>query len=551
MKTYSKRILLLPLAVVFIALLASGVSAAITFNTPSTVTKSTEVDSKLIAYVDQAFTYQFNATPDTGSQIASFAIVNAGGLTDLQISNSGSAGTLTFTPKEEDIGLHTVTISATESGSVNATQNQDITLFVTKACAMAGELKVTSVDVTVNDLTGDDETNPGDSLDISFTLDTSFSLSNVKATAWLEKSDGTRVGSKVMTEKDDLDDDSRDEEITLRVDPTAKQGQHVLIIEATGTDSDTDNDVCYIYEEKRAEENVQRESHSLLIDTVTVEPAQAACGEKLQITSLIYNIGDETEDAVKLRIRNAELNIDQYSELFKMQKSGSSAKVTKAMAVDIPAGAKGTYLFDVLAYYNSGSDTYATSIGVPVVCKTAGTTTTETGTAGTAGTGTISIPTTAVTAESGQTAKFTAAITNTGSAAQTYDVSVSGVSDWATSSIEPSSVAIASGASSPVYVYLTPKSGVYGDQTATVTVKSSSTVLATKTLTVTLPQKPATTVTPKSSTAAPQLQLSDEAMVAVTVIVVLIVVGFLYRSYISKRGVKIYGVKKGRKGEEL
>jgi len=293
---------------------------------------------------------------------------------------------------------------------------------------------------------------------------------------------------------------------------------------------------------------VERNSHELLIENLAVNPAAPVCGGKAEISARMYNVGSTSED-VKLRVRNTALGIDVYSPEFELRTSGSSAKADKTVIIDIPALAKGSYTLEVSALFDGGSDSVSQTISVPVTCGTTTTTTTTT----TGGTATISLPITSASAESGQSVKFTATIKNAEATAQTYQIALSGTTDWAASSVEPADVTLAPGAEIPVYVYLTPKSGVYGDQAATLSVKSGTTVLATKTLTVSMPQKQTTTVTPKPSTTSPlaDIELSEEAKIAIIIGIIIIAGGFVFMKYKASQGVKVYGNGKKGKGKSF
>ena len=496
--------------------------------------------SSLTAKSGTQFSYQLNVTdPDIvyGDSITYSA--DAKGWTTFSMS---SAGLMQFAPQDADIGLHTVTITARDAAGANATK--DITIFVTESCDDES-VDIRSVDI--EDATGDDtETVPGDYLDLDFDIVSTMTqdMSDVKAKAWLQNSDGVRIGSKVETEAEDLESkDSRSETLRLRVDPTAKSGTYTLFIRAEGTDENS-NDKCGLYAKTIS---IKRNSHELLIDNVVISTTAPVCGGKAQVTATVYNIGSTAEDDVKLRVRNSELNIDLYTTAFELKTSGSSAKAEKTIIFDLPAAAKGTYSTEVSAVYNGGSDSVLTTTDIAVTC---GATVPTVTTGGTAGTAAISIPVTTVSAESGQQIKFTATIKNTEATDKTYQLSLAGTTDWATASIEPSEVTLASGTDIPVYIYITPKSGFYGDQTATVTVKSGTTVLATKTLTVSMPQKQTTTITPKNAVAMPTLELSNEAMAAIAIAVIIIAGGFVYSRYRAHKGVEVYGKKRGRKSEE-
>lgn len=491
------------------------------------------------AYFGTQFSYQINASdPDvvTNGDILTYT-ADAHGWTTFSMSSSGL---VQFTPTEDDEGYHAITITVKDTAGLTVTGELKILVTETND---DGTLQIKSVEL--NDATGDDsEIAPGDYLEVDFDIDNTKTkdMTDVKATAWIENSEGTRLGSKVSTTEDDLDsNDARSETLKLRVEPTAKEATYTLYIQAEGTDED-DLDKTGLYAEQI---KVERNSHELLIENLAISPEAPVCGGKAEVKAMLYNIGSTSED-VKFRVRNTALGIDVYSPEFELRTSGSSAKAEKMVIVDIPALAKGSYTLEVSAIFDGGSDSVSQTISMPVTCGSTIGTTTITGAVTQA---TISLPVTSASAESGQSVKFTATIKNTEATAQTYQIALSGTTDWAAANVEPADVTLAPGAEIPVYVYLTPKSGVYGDQAATLSVKSGTTILATKSLTVSMPQKPTTTVTPKtSSTTSPLagIELSEEAKLAIIVGIIIIAGGFVFMKYKASQGVKVYGNKKGK-----
>jgi len=523
--------------------LATGDIVKVTVTAVNDAPTITAPSGTLTAKVGTQFTYQVNATDvDIGDTLTYTA--TAGSWTTFSMS---SAGLIQFTPQDVDIGLHDISLTVRDTAGTNATR--DFTIFVTEACDDES-IDIRSIDI--QDITDDDsETVPGDYIEADFDIFNAMTkdMSDVKAKAWLQNADGARVGSKVETEADDLESkDSRSETLKLRVDPTAKSGTYTLFIRAEGTDYDN-NDKCGLYAKTWS---IRRNSHELMIDNAKITPEAPVCGGKAQVTAMIYNIGSTTEDEVKFRVRSSEMNIDLYSPMFELRTSGSSAKAEKTLSIDIPATAKGTYVAEVSAMFNGGSDSVTTTVSIPVTCGATTTATTSTATTTAASTGAISIPMPSASAESGQSVKFTALVKNTEAADKTYAISLAGTSDWATATVEPAEITLSPGTEVPIYIYLTPKAGVYGEQTATVTVKSGTTVLGTKTLTVSMPQKPTTTVTQKTSgtSLVADIELTEEAKIAIIVVVLLIAGGYVVMKYKASQGVKVYGKKKGRKSED-
>jgi hypothetical protein len=85
----------------------------------------------------------------------------------------------------------------------------------------------------------------------------------------------------------------------------------------------------------------------------------------------------------------------------------------------------------------------------------------------------------------GNPTRYDLTIMNTGSSTSTYDLEISGITGWATSQIEPAStITVAAGEITTVYVYLTPTDNAAESNAAVITLKSGATVLQTKTVTM-------------------------------------------------------------------
>jgi uncharacterized membrane protein len=101
------------------------------------------------------------------------------------------------------------------------------------------------------------------------------------------------------------------------------------------------------------------ENHIVLNDMV-LSSATAQCGEKVQLSAEIYNIGDEDyEDQVKVTLFNKELNINMEQVVREDFDQGDSAPVD--FEFNIPAAAKEkSYTLELKTYYDykSNSDSY-------------------------------------------------------------------------------------------------------------------------------------------------------------------------------------------------
>ena len=385
--------------------------------------------------------------------------------------------------------------------------------------------------VDVEDLTGaDDETQPTDTLKVTFDVSNALTteLKNVKIRAWVEDSTGKRFSDRSSTESFDLAEKylSEGNEFELVVSEDAKKstsvGSYYLVkLEASGeSDDGTTRSDIYFKEFK-----VFREDHKVIIENVAVLPESGTCGSGVEFAITATNIGN-TEESVKLSARNAVLSTNVDSGTFTLKKDGSEqSKITK-LTINVPANAKAdSYPFDVKAIYNDGKSDVVVSKALPVTCAAT--------IANANATSAISVAQGSQTVSRGEAGKYTITLTNTQATQQTFKVSVTGVADWGTVTVENGEVTLMPSASAPAYIYVTPNSdAAAGLHLATVAINAGSTLLDTKTLTTTV-AVPTTTVTDYSRSATAASTISNSTLMnvgfaALFIVVVALAVGLFW-----------------------
>lgn len=419
--------------------------------------------------------------------------------TDWDTFSMSNAGQISFTPTDEDYGVHDVTITVKDSAGASAS---DTVRFIVTDDTDDGSLTIS--DVKVDDVTGDDtSTAPGDNLEIEFDLNDKISqdMSSISIEAWLEDSNGDRLGDKFEPD-DTYDVDAKKSQIVkfeMGTSPEAESKTYNLMIRAEGENEDGDTKSVLYTEEVR----VTRETHDMFIEAISVTPNPVECGGPAEFAIKVWNVGKTSEDDVHVKILNSGLGINTDTGKYAVDKSGSDADVSIIVDVNIPSSAKAAYYpIDFVVWYDGDKYSDKQTALLQVSCGST-TATTDNETTVPAGTGTISLAQSAVSADIGQAVKFTAVLSNTESTDVNYKLAITGAADWAEASVEPADVTLAPGTSIPVYIYLTPKAGSYGKEDATLTITSGTTVVASKTVTVNLPEKPTTIVTPGTGIANP------------------------------------------------
>ena len=483
--------------------------------------------ASLNAIQGQAFSYQVVAA-DVDLNMLTYT-ADAGSWSTLSMSASGL---ISFTPTNLDVGIHEVTITVKDTSNVEVTK---------KTVIVVGEPEdngaVVIEDIEVNDETGDDsEILPGDELEVNFDVSNEITtdMNDIRVRVWIEDDTGTRISDRIDTDNFDIQGkDVEAKSVALRVPVDADKGTHYVVFETTGEDDDGNN----VYDLAFAEIAVERNSHDLLIESVTFNPEDVTCGGPVEIAVKVVNIGTSKEDDVFVTIKNTKLGLDYKSEVFEVDDSGSDVDYTVRTVFDVPkSAAEDLYSLDVKATFNSDSDTETKFVDMSVSCGSPAESDVELNTASNF-----------ANVAAGQTVKFVVEIKNNGASAADFVLSATGVQDWAIVTIEPGDISLASGASIPANLYVTPKSGAaLGTHTATLTLEQDGNVVTTKEFTVNVESKQPTV---SGLIGGLNLANSDTTTFLLILVGVIIVAGFamMSRSGIGRRKVDVYDDEVPRK----
>ena len=483
--------------------------------------------ASLNAIQGQAFSYQVVAA-DVDLNMLTYT-ADAGSWSTLSMSASGL---ISFTPTNLDVGIHEVTITVKDTSNVEVTK---------KTVIVVGEPEdngaVVIEDIEVNDETGDDsEILPGDELEVNFDVSNEITtdMNDIRVRVWIEDDTGTRISDRIDTDNFDIQGkDVEAKSVALRVPVDADKGAHYVVFETTGEDDDGNN----VYDLAFAEIAVERNSHDLLIESVTFNPEDVTCGGPVEIAVKVVNIGTSKEDDVFVTIKNTKLGLDYKSEVFEVDDSGSDVDYTVRTVFDVPkSAAEDLYSLDVKATFNSDSDTETKFVDMSVSCGSPAESDVELNTASNF-----------ANVAAGQTVKFVVEIKNNGASAADFVLSATGVQDWAIVTIEPGDISLASGASIPANLYVTPKSGAaLGTHTATLTLEQDGNVVTTKEFTVNVESKQPTV---SGLVSGLDLANSDTTTFLLILVGVIIVAGFamMSRSGIGRRKVDVYDDEVPRK----
>src|SRR3989338_6227008 len=99
---------------------------------------------------------------------------------------------------------------------------------------------------------------------------------------------------------------------------------------------------------------VEKESHDVQIRSAVLSPTKIICGGTAVLSTTIYNFGKNSEDEVRLKIKNSELgiNIDEFPIELGNELLEDDSKLSKSYAIPVSKQASGVYPIEMWLYYN-------------------------------------------------------------------------------------------------------------------------------------------------------------------------------------------------------
>ena len=263
--------------------------------------------------------------------------------------------------------------------------------------------------------------------------------------------------------------DSKILTINFKLDPTnrLKTDKYMIYVWATATDKDTSSTTCT---STNNVDNIRSNLGSLVInvdpDLVVLDNLQTistvSCGNNVQISGTVWNIGDNNEDNVYIKVFNTELGISQKVLVGSID-SLSSKDISFNVA--IPTNAQSGQSYDItfqvfkgdnviFQSQNSNNDKSQAILTLPV-----------TGTC-------TNLPKALITAnlqntpKAGQEFTVLATVSNTDTKANTFNVALNGYNSWASLvSVDKTALNLNAGQSQDVTIVLKANTGISGDQT--------------------------------------------------------------------------------------
>ncbi len=297
-------------------------------------------------------------------------------------------------PDKDDVGELKLRLIATDSQSESATVDFIIDVYPKAMCEDAispGDyLRDSNVEIEKPD-SGDDF-GPGDTINIKVTVSNDYAPNDIDVVikAILYDVETQKKIADVESDDENIDEDGTEPfELELQIPLDSDQdykGDYVLYIKAY--EDGREDEQCF---SKAVDVDIDRESHEVIIQSMTITPSTVDAGDKVDVLVRALNIGKKDEEGVKVRLMNADLDIDVTSDardLGAYDESGNSyvfrftdvvvSRDAKGKTHDLEAfvvfdeGAKSTSYLDSPSYRTTSDDIVVESEATAmIVVKTA------------------------------------------------------------------------------------------------------------------------------------------------------------------------------------
>ena len=239
-------------------------------------------------------------------------------------------------------------------------------------------------------------------------------------------------------------------ELEIPEDLDVEDNDYTLYVEVYDSDD---------YERESYEIYTEKQRNSLEIMDVIYDSTVNA-GEELQIEIRIENNGDKKQEDIKVEISLEDLDSASgyIDELASEEEDNADEESSESIdfVLDIPEDTEsGNYELAVTVTYNNGHESIDKTFTVNIDGEESESTT-ETETS-------VSTSSTSLSGQEGKTKTLELNFTNPNTEDATYEVTVSGISQWASSEVSPETLELQGGESEKVSVTITPDSDAAGE----------------------------------------------------------------------------------------
>lgn len=233
--------------------------------------------------------------------------------------------TITTPLGDLDVGSNSVVISVTADELTTP-----VTAIITTSGAFcdvgnAGDLDITIDDVNVVSGFGDSDDfwYPFDEIEMDLIVEPGkYDIDDIEVEWELQTEGGDKIDDD--TESDfNLDEDDDDKELTIsfkldrKLNKLEGEGKLILFVRAKGEIDDKKaglDDGADTCDWTSKEVDIRTDDEFVVLDDVVV-PETASCGTDITVTADVWNIDDEDQDNVVVRITEANLGIDEWIEV--------------------------------------------------------------------------------------------------------------------------------------------------------------------------------------------------------------------------------------------
>ncbi|MEX0920990.1 MAG: putative S-layer protein [Candidatus Pacearchaeota archaeon] len=303
----------------------------------------------------------------SGSNTANIVLESTGDTTNVSSINFNAS--IDGDVSSFRLGTYSASFDVIGVDSTNASENETVSVTVNFEKQFftgenEGQLSITNIEFDVIDGFGDDEFwYPLDRVEIEFNVENNgnWDVEDIEIETCLYDVSAERC---IMDEEDmsisndgfDLDfGDDQDVIVTLRINPDdlrAGNEEYRFYARAVGeiddSDSEFDGDSTGVSDFESID--IITDDEFIILDNVQV-PESVSCGQSLEISADVWNIGDEDfdNDEIFIRIFNSNLNLDETVSFF----GGIDAMDSERMSfnVNVPNNAEEMqYFISVIAY---------------------------------------------------------------------------------------------------------------------------------------------------------------------------------------------------------
>jgi hypothetical protein len=211
---------------------------------------------------------------------------------------------------------------------------------------------------------------------------------------------------------------------------------------------------------------IDNSEHEMMIKDVVFSPENGVKpGRALLAAVRVRNYGQDDEESVKVSVAIPALGVSASDYIDEIEVGDT--ETSEELFIRVPQTAKpGVYDAVVTVEYNDGDDEEVATYEIEVVPET------EAPAPAAQETTFVSGEVNPMTGKVGETLSYPITISNVGSSARTYAITVSPV-EWATFKISPTNLVVVEGGQSKiVYLYVTPKQDTEGEQVFVTNVRS-------------------------------------------------------------------------------